>query len=127
MAVAIGRTRYFTFVFTMLNEEESRFVEYWEANRDRRRRFFKQLTLGLPMGAAIVIAIFLSFISGWHKQAQAEMRAQVQSQPDYSTVILVVIVAGILIVVFTSVFSARHKWDQNEQRYRELLARKQQP
>jgi hypothetical protein len=34
------------------------------------------------------------------------------------------VIAALLIVVFTAVFSARHKWDMDEQRYRELLAKK---
>jgi len=110
----------------MLTEEELKFVEYWEANRLRRKKFFRQLAIGLPLGAVLVIAIFLSYLSGWHKQADIEIRSQAQSQPDYASIILVLIVAGILIVVFTAVFSAKHKWDMHEQRYRELLAKKEQ-
>jgi hypothetical protein len=34
------------------------------------------------------------------------------------------LVAVILIVIFVSIFSVRHKWDINEQRYRELLSKK---
>ena len=109
----------------MLTEEERGFIEYWEANRLRRKRFFKQLTIGLPIGVLLVIAIFVSFFSGWHKQAEIELRSQSQSQPDYSTIILVLVIACVLIVVFTAVFSARHKWDMNEQRYRELLTKKE--
>src|SRR6476620_3825488 len=108
----------------MLTKEETQFIEYWEANRLRRKRFFKQLAIGLPVGVILVLAIFVSFLSGWHKQAETEMRSQAQSQADYSTIILVLILAALLIVVFTAVFSARHRWDMNEQRYRELLAKK---
>ena len=109
----------------MLTQDESRFIEYWEANRLRRKKFSKQLALGLPLGVVIVVGIFFSFLSGWHKQAEIEIRSQAQSTPDYSTIILVLIVAALLIVVFTAVFSARHKWDMHEQRYRELLAKKE--
>jgi uncharacterized BrkB/YihY/UPF0761 family membrane protein len=126
MAVAIGRSPYFIFAFPMLTEEETRFIEYWEANRLRRKRFFKQLAIGLPLAVLLVIAIFISFISGWHRQAEIELRSQSRSQPD-SAVILVLVIAALLIVVFTAVFSARHKWDMLEQRYRELLAKKEQP
>jgi uncharacterized BrkB/YihY/UPF0761 family membrane protein len=124
MAIAIGRTLYFIFALLMLTEEETRFIEYWESNRLRRKRFFKQLSIGLPLGVLLVIAIFVSFLSGWHRQADIELRSQSQSQPDYSSVILVLVIAALLIVVFTAVFSARHKWDMCEQRYRELLAKK---
>jgi TctA family transporter len=52
-----------------------------------------------------------------------QMREELQYTPG-PTLILVFIVAALLIVIFFVVFSARHQWDLNEQRYRELLARK---
>jgi uncharacterized BrkB/YihY/UPF0761 family membrane protein len=110
----------------MLTEEENRFIEYWEANRLRRNRFVKQLAIGLPFGVILVIAIFLSFFSGWDKQAQMELNSRTQT-PSEATLILILVIAALLIVVFTAVFSARHKWDRYEQRYRELLAKKEQP
>ncbi len=114
------------FCHTMLTDEEKEFIGYWEANRLSRKRFPRQLAIGLPVGVLLVAAIFISFFSGWHRQADIEIRSQAQSQPDYATIILVLVVAALLIVVFTAVFSARHKWDMNEQRYRELLAKKEQ-
>jgi hypothetical protein len=113
------------FCAPMLTEDETLFIEYWEANRLRRKRFFKQLAIGLPVGVLLVMAIFISLVSGWHKKAETEIRSQVRSQTDYSTIIVVLLIAALLIVVFTAVFSARHKWDMNEQRYRELLAKKE--
>ena len=38
---------------------------------------------------------------------------------------LVIMIALLLIVIFMVVFSARHKWELNEQRYQELLYREQ--
>ena len=110
----------------MLTEEEKGFIEYWEANRLSRKRFSRQLAIGLPSGVLLITAIFISFFSGWHKQADIELRSQSRSQPDYATIILVLVIAAVSIVVFTAVFSARHKWDMNEQRYRELLVKKEQ-
>ena len=104
----------------MLTEEEKRFIEYWEANRLRRKRGFRQLAVGLPLAVLLVIAIFVNFLSGWYKRADMELRS-------HSSLILVVVIAALLIVVFTTVFSIRHKWDMDEQRYRELLAKKEQP
>ena len=40
------------------------------------------------------------------------------------TLILVLLLAAVLIVVFVVVFSARHRWDMNEQHYKELLSRR---
>jgi hypothetical protein len=103
----------------MLTPDEEKFVEYWEANRLSRKKVLKQLYVGLPFASLLVIAIVVNFLSGWYKRADMEIRSN-------SSLVLVVVIAGILIVVFTTVFSVRHKWDLNEQLYRELLAKKEQ-
>jgi len=43
------------------------------------------------------------------------------------SLILVLVVAAILIVIFVTVFSVRHKWEMYEQRYLELQAKRNQP
>ena len=102
----------------MLTPDEEKFIEYWEANRLSRKKVLKQLYVGLPFAALLVIAIVVNFLSGWYKRADMEIRSN-------SSLILVVVIAGIAIVVFTTVFSVRHKWEMNEQLYRELLAKKE--
>jgi len=104
----------------MLTEEEKGFVQYWEANRLRRKRGFRQLAVGMPLAVLLVIAIFVNFFSGWYKRADMQIRS-------HSSLVLVVVIAALLIVVFTTVFSVRHKWDRYEQHYRELLAKKDMP
>ena len=110
----------------MLTEEESKFIQYWESNRLRRKRFLWQLGIGLPVGVIFVVVIFASVISGWHKQAITDLQSQAQSKSGGS-LILVIIIALLIIVVFTAVFSAKHKWDMYEQRYRELLIKREKP
>lgn len=102
----------------MITDQENAFVEYWEANRLRKKKVFRQLYLGLPLASLLIIAIFVNFISGWYKWADMALHR------EGSSLILVLMVAAILIVVFVVVFSVRHKWDQNEQHYQELLHRK---
>jgi heme/copper-type cytochrome/quinol oxidase subunit 2 len=104
----------------MLTEDEKKFVVYWENNRAGRRKLMKQLAIGLPLAVVVVVAIFVNFFSGWYKRADMVLRSQ-------TSLILVLVVAAILIVIFIAVFSAKHQWDMNEQRYREFLARKDQP
>jgi membrane protein YdbS with pleckstrin-like domain len=104
----------------MLTEDESRFVAYWETHRNSKKKLVKQLAVGLPLSVALVIAIFVNFFSGWYKRAEMIMRTQ-------TSLILVLVIAAISIVIFMSVFSAKHRWDQNEQRYREFLAKKDKP
>ncbi len=100
----------------MLTEEEKRFVDYWEENRKNRKKYFRKLSIGLPIGTLFVIAIFVNFFSGWDKQAGAIMYQQ-------PSLIYVLLGASILIIVFMVIFSARYRWDSNEQRYRELMAK----
>ena len=107
----------FIFVVIMLTEEEKKFIEYWEVHRLRRRKLLKQVGIGLPLAVVFVTAIFLNFFSGWYKRADMIMRAN-------SSLIIVVIVAILLIVGFISVFSAKHEWEMNEQRYKEFLSKK---
>ena len=101
----------------MLTEEEMRFLQYWERNRGRKKRSFKQLALGLPLGVVIAVLVFANFLSGWFKRADMALRTE-------PSLVFVLIGAALLIVVFIAVFSTYHKWDINEQRYRELLAKK---
>jgi hypothetical protein len=107
----------------MLSGEEADFVQYWESNRLRRKRGFRRLAAGLPLGAVLVMAIFINFFSGWYKRADMEIRSQAQSANP--SLIYVLVAAALLIVVFIVLFSARHKWDMYEQRYRELLSKKE--
>jgi hypothetical protein len=107
----------------MLTEEEKRFIEYWETHRLRRKKVFRQLSLGLPMGVVLVSAILINFFSGWYKKADIELRSQTHS--SQGSLVLVLIIAALLIVAFIVVFSVRHKWEMYEQHYRELIARKE--
>ncbi len=102
----------------MLTEEEKRFVAYWEYNRLRRKRLLWRLAAGLPLGVLLAAAIFVNYFSGmyWYKRAAMEMKLD-------SSVVLVLLIGLLLIVVFVVVFSSRHRWEMNEQRYRELKAR----
>lgn len=108
----------------MLTPEEKAFVDYWSANRLRRKRVWKQLALGLPLGVMLVIAIFVNFFSSWYKKAEM-VRNEATLRGDASLV-WVLLVAALLIVIFIVIFSVRHKWDINEQRFRELQAREDQ-
>jgi len=103
----------------MLTEEEEKFVEYWQYHRLKKRKVLKQLSVGLPLGVVIAAGIFINFFSGWDKRAQMV----INSNPS---LILVLIIACLIIVVFITIFSVRHNWELNEQRYRELLSRREQ-
>ena len=101
----------------MLSAEEEKFITYWEANRIKEKSVFRQLSLGLPLGLVMGIAILINFISGWY--TRATMVAYSQSTP------IILILALVIIAVFCSVFYKRHKWEMNEQAYTELKQKKE--
>jgi type II secretory pathway component PulL len=101
----------------MLTDEEQRFVDFWENNRDRLKKFTSQWKMGLPLGLTLAGAISLNLLTGWYKRASSVLNTN-------PSVILVLIVALLLILLFISAFSAQYKWEMNEQRYRELMAKK---
>ncbi|MBP6233588.1 MAG: hypothetical protein KA428_10005 [Chitinophagaceae bacterium] len=105
----------------MLSEEEKGFIKYWEVNRLRKKKVWRQLAVGLPLAVIIVVTIFINLFSRWHKEADKVMRR------EQSSLIIVLIAAALLIVVFIVIFSARHRWDMNEQQYKELSAKEDKP
>lgn len=108
---------------TVLTEQEKEFIAYWEANRLKKKKITRQLSVGLPLAAILVVAIFINFFSGWYKKADM-VRNQMEQQGQ-SSLILVLLIACILIVVFITIFSVRHNWDRHEQHYRELQSRRE--
>ena len=100
----------------MYSKEELEFINYWKANRLKRKRTFRQILIGLPVGLVIVVAIFLNFFSGWYKRANMVANAD-------PGLFLILFISGLLIVAFIAIFSSYHKWDMGEMRYKELQAR----
>jgi len=103
----------------MFSKEEQDFIKYWGENRVKRKRFVKQIALGLPFGVLFAVAMFLNFTSGWDKRVESITK----TYPSFKSLIIVLLIAILAIVVFISVFSAKVKWEKYEQRYRELLSR----
>ncbi len=101
----------------MLTEEEEAFIVYWRTNRDKQKKTFRQFLLGIPLALLFVIPIALNFLSGWYKRAK-----MISNTSDFNPGVL--LLALLLILVFIAIFSRKFKWDQYEQRYIELLAKK---
>lgn len=102
----------------MVTEREKAFVDWWARNRDKEKRVFRQLLIGLPVGLVFVVPIVVSFASGWHKRASMWARGH---SDDNTGVVLAV--AALLIVTFIAIFYKRHKWEMYEQQYREILSK----
>jgi integral membrane sensor domain MASE1 len=104
----------------VLSEEEKKFLVYWEVHRSNEKRTMKQWLIGLPTGLLFGIPILVNFFSGWYKRANMDLKGQLSSH-DFNP--LVLFIAILLIISFMAIFSKRHRWEMNEQRYRELKAR----
>jgi len=101
----------------MLTKQDEDFILYWSQQRTKKKQFLRKISIGLPLGVFLVVALMINFLSGWYLKADMELHSD-------SSVILVVLVAAVAIVVFIVLFSARLKWDQNEQHYLELIQKK---
>lgn len=106
-----------TYFCLMLTDKEEAFVQYWQQNRTRQKKLFYQLLVGLPLGLFLSGIIAFNFFSGWYKRADAVINAQ------FNPVVLVI--ALLMIAVFIAVFSKKFQWDQREQKYLELIAKKE--
>ena len=102
----------------MLTKEEAAFIAYWSEERLKKKQFLRKFSIGLPLGVLIVAGSLVSLFSGWYKKADMALHMD-------ASVIIVVLIAGLAIVVFITLFSAHHKWDQNELHYQELMAREE--
>ena len=100
----------------MISQKDRDFIQYWEQNRDKQKRTFRQFLVGIPIGLLFAIPIFINFSSGWYKRA-----AMQRNTDEFSPVVL--LVALLIIIGFVAVFSKKHQWDMREQHYLELKAK----
>ena len=101
----------------MLSDKEEKFLVFWEKNREHQKRLKYQLLMGTPLGLFIAIGIILCIGTGWYERADMEANAKLSP-----TILIISVMA---IVLFTGFFFKRHQWDMREQRYKELLYKKQ--
>jgi len=98
----------------MLTEDEQKFIDYWEANRERQARFTTQLLSGIPIGIFFSVPVLIVLYSGRYWYKRADMLINTQLNP------LVMASAIFMITVFVAVFYKRHQWDMQEQQYMEF-------
>lgn len=98
----------------MLTKEELKFIEYWEQKRSKKRFIKRQLLINSPIAILLVIAIFLTFYTGWYHRAAMVSNAN-------PSIFIILFISGLLIVAFFTFFSSYRKWEENERRYRELI------
>ena len=100
----------------MLVEQELRFIEWWETNRESQKKSFKQFIKGLSKGLAICVGIILIVVTGWYKRANMEANSQMS--------ITVFVLALLGIAIFMAWLYQNYQWEIHEQQYLELMAKK---
>jgi hypothetical protein len=100
-----------------ITEEERKFIDYWEVQRDKERKLMNQLMFGLPIGILFSVPLIINFFLGkfWYKRADAVGLSQ------FSPTIL--ILAVLLITVFVALLNRRFRWEKLEQQYLEIKAK----
>jgi hypothetical protein len=103
----------------MLPEQETKFLQYWEQNRERENTFLRKLTGGMPMALIFSMPIVLSvvvvrlFLPEWYTKIS-------KTSPG---TFITIIFAMIIVALFYSFFRMQYKWEMNEQLYKELKAK----
>ncbi len=103
----------------MLSEQEIKFMQYWEQNRERENTFERKLLGGMPMALIFSMPIVLSvvvvrlFLPEWYTKIS-------KTTPG---TFITIIFAMIIVALFYSFFRMQYKWEMNEQLYKELKAK----
>jgi membrane protein YdbS with pleckstrin-like domain len=101
----------------MLNDREKKFMEYWEASRQREGQWQYQLLTGIPIGLLFSLPVILIVFTAKYWYVRADMQSNAIASPT------ILIIAVIFIAVFIAIFYKRYQWDQKEQYYLQLKAR----
>ncbi len=100
----------------MLNSNDEAFLLYWAKNREQERTSIRPFLVGLSAGFALGVCLILSLYTGWYERANMQANSRMSS---------LVFLAAIMGVSFFMAFLYRKfRWEMQEQRYMELLARK---
>jgi hypothetical protein len=105
----------------MNKEERRRYIEFWEANREREGKLVNQLLYGIPIGMLFAVPVLLILLSAklWYKRADMEANSSL-SMP-------LLIIAVFIIAAFVAVIYKSHQWDMKEQQYLQFKASLEEP
>lgn len=104
----------------MLTQEEQKFIIYWETNREKQSKLSYQILAGIPYGLLFTVPIVVNYIVGrfWYKRADAVGMSQFNP--------MVLFFAVLVMTAFVSVLYKKFRWEQLDQRYKELIVKKDQ-
>ena len=100
----------------MPKEEEAVFFERWTKQRDTYKNAARPFLIGLSSGFAIGVAILLTVYLGWYQRANMVLNSSLNP--------LLFLLAIIGISIFMAFMYRNYQWEQQEQSYLSILARK---
>ncbi len=101
---------------SMLNSEELTFLDDWSKNRDQQKTSMRPFLIGLSAGFVLGISLLIGLSSGWYERASMEANSKMSA--------IVFLIAIMAISLFMAFLYRKFKWEMQEQRYAELLAKK---
>ncbi len=110
------------FATAMLTDKENEFINWWELHGRLRKNSIRQWITASPLAigtsVSIILLVVISRHFGWFRRANTNLNSEA------SSVVLVIVIALIGLILFSSYFTSKHRQDINEQYYRELVARR---
>ena len=105
----------------MLSDEQTGFIHYWEAHRERYSSFSSKISRGLPYAIIFFIPILLFvgvvylFFPDWYAKVSNTSAAS----------FYMACIAVFITIIFFAYFRMHFKWEMNEQLYHELIIKQQ--
>ncbi len=100
----------------MLTQQEEDYILYWQQQRDTYRQSFIQFVKGMSIGLSISCAIIIVVITGWYQRANMVANSKMSA--------IVFVLALLIITIFMAWLYRNFQWENKEQQYLELLAKK---
>ena len=96
--------------------DDEQFFDYWNKNSQKYNSSSRAFLIGLSSGFAIGIGVIMAILSGWYPRATMEANSKMSFG--------VLFIAIILISVFIAIMYRKFRWEMQEQRYLEIVAKK---
>ncbi len=95
---------------------DEQFFDYWTKNSLKEKSSSRSFMIGLSSGFAIGVGVILTIYSGWYPRATMEANSKLSS--------VVLFIAILLISVFIAIMYRKFRWEMQEQRFLEIIAKK---
>lgn len=96
--------------------DDEQFFDYWTKNSLKQKSSSRAFLVGLSAGFAIGVGVIVTTFSGWFPRATMVANSKMSS--------VVLFIAILLISVFIAVMYRKFKWEMQDQRFMEIIAKK---